>query len=218
MKTITLLSLAAAITSATAEMTIFKRSADPSPTKAPEVDNVISTCTEFFTARDGDHCRSIVALHRGKFTFEQFVEWNPMVGDNCANGLIAGVPYCISVTGDNSTNNPNPLKTQTELSESKPTATTTKSASASPNQTAVTGGSPASNSCGTFYQAKRGDTCYSVVAAHKTFTFDEFIAANPSVGDHCYNGLFEGGWYLVGDDTVDPEAPSTGFRKIRRSA
>jgi hypothetical protein len=69
---------------------------NPAPTgpvkPSPTQEGLISTCTTFYKAVSGDDCGKIVATYR-TFTFAQFVQWNPAVGDTCS-GLQANVYYC----------------------------------------------------------------------------------------------------------------------------
>lgn len=145
-------------------------------------DGIISSCGQFYKAKTGDDCRKVVTQSRGTLSFEDFVRWNPNVGSFCSNGLIAGEAYCVGVEG-----------TPTETA-----------AAATDSSTAV-------DTCGHFYQAATGDTCYSVVGSYSSMSFEEFIEHNPTVGKFCANGLISGAWYYVGND-VAPQSPSTRTR------
>lgn len=54
----------------------------------------LDACEAFYQAVASDDCVSVMAAH-GNFTMEEFVDYNPTVGDNCANGLMAGAYYYV---------------------------------------------------------------------------------------------------------------------------
>lgn len=60
----------------------------PSPTQA----GLIESCINFYFAAKDDTCDSIVEKF-GTFTYAQFVEWNPAVGNDCRK-LWADTYYC----------------------------------------------------------------------------------------------------------------------------
>lgn len=61
----------------------------PTPTQT----GIISACTRYHKAVDGDSCTGIVQQY-GTFTLDQFLAWNSAVGADCA-GLWLGYYYCI---------------------------------------------------------------------------------------------------------------------------
>lgn len=73
----------------------------------------------------------------------------------------------------------------------------------SPSQTGIT------KSCTDFYVAEMGDTCYSIANKYKTFTPDQFIEWNPSVGAGCTN-IYVGYNYCVAvvKNTTPPSTSS----------
>ena len=157
----------------------------PSPTQ----DGLIKTCTTFYLAKKGDTCDSIVKKY-GTFTSAEFLKWNPAVGDDCS-GLWAENYYCVGIPGTPTT---------------KPTTTKT-------TPTGTPGPSPTQDglisTCKTFYLAKKGDTCDSIVKKYGTFTSAEFLKWNPAVGKDC-SGLWAETYYCVGiPGTPTSKLPTT---------
>lgn len=83
-----------------------------SPSRNSDSDKA-DNCGTFYQAVQGDTCRSVVAAH-GALTFEEFVQFNPTVGYNCANGLLAGGYYFVAGdTTGTSTSSVLPRQTRT---------------------------------------------------------------------------------------------------------
>jgi hypothetical protein len=102
------------------------------------------------------------------------------VGEDCGN-IIIGEDYCV------------------ERNWGIPDASTTTSGDVpgptliipSPTQSGVI------NGCTQYYQAVNGDDCSKIVAAHGTFSLNDFLTWNPAVGSSC-SGLWLGYWYCIG--------------------
>jgi LysM repeat protein len=147
-------------------------SAKPSPTQS----GLIDTCTTFYKAVAGDTCEKVVNKY-GTFTEDEFIKWNPAVGDDCA-AIWAKTYYCVGIPG-------------TPSSRPSSTVTATGTSVPSPTQSGLI------DSCTTFYKAVAGDTCEKVVNNYGTFTEDVFIKWNPAVGDDC-SAIWAKTYYCVG--------------------
>ncbi|RYO96244.1 hypothetical protein DL763_003318 [Monosporascus cannonballus] len=155
---------------------------DPKP--SPTQDGLIGTCSRFYLAVAGDTCDKIVKKY-GTFTFDDFLEWNPAVGDDCS-GLWAKTYYCVGVPG----------------TPTAPPTTPTGDPKPSPTQDGLI------DTCIRFYLAVAGDTCDKIVKAHGTFTFDQFLKWNPAVGKDC-SGLWAKTYYCVGIPGTPTARPAT---------
>lgn len=157
-------------------------SSAPAPTSAvpsPVQDGIIETCTSYYQAVDGDNCSKIVEKY-GTFKFEEFLEWNPAVGETCTD-LWLGYYYCVGVPSTPTT---------------PPTTTTTKGSDEhSPSQTGIV------EDCQRWHKAEEGDTCASIVSEYRTFTLGQFQEWNPAVGSSC-SDLWLGYWYCIGKMTM----------------
>ncbi|KAF5560717.1 hypothetical protein FNAPI_4093 [Fusarium napiforme] len=126
----------------------------------------------------------------------QFVEYNPSVKDDCS-GMQFGHSYCVEV------NNGIPRKGETTTSQAAEPEPT-KDSKPSPTQAGLI------DTCTSFYQAKKGDTCAKIISDYKTFDFDTFFKWNPAVGKDC-SGIWANYYYCVGipgTATVKPSATS----------
>lgn len=63
------------------------------------------------------------------------------------------------------------------------------------------------DTCTSFYQAKKGDTCAKIVAQYKTFVFEDFFKWNPAVEKDC-SGIWADTYYCVGVPGT-PTSPPT---------
>ncbi|RYO86656.1 hypothetical protein DL764_008976 [Monosporascus ibericus] len=151
---------------------------DPKP--SPTQDGLIDTCTKFYFAVAGDTCDKIVKAH-GTFTFADFVNWNPAVGEDCS-GLWAKTYYCVGVPGT-----PTARPTTTK----PPQTTTTKPGGPSPTQDGIVA------NCQRYYKAVSGDTCQKIVDKYGAFSLAQFRSWNPAVGADC-SGLWLGYYYCIG--------------------
>jgi LysM repeat protein len=161
-------------------------SATGSPKPSPTQEGLIESCTTFHKGEKGDTCDKIVNKYK-TFTFEEFLAWNPAVGEDCA-GLWLNTWYCIGIPG-----------TPTSA-PSVPSAT--GNPKPSPTQDGLIG------SCTTFHKAVSGDTCDKIVNKYKTFTLAEFYKWNPAVGDDC-SGLWLNTYYCIGISGTPTAPPPT---------
>ncbi|KAL1617782.1 hypothetical protein SLS54_007561 [Diplodia seriata] len=80
----------------TTKPTTTQTSAMPTATgPSPTQDGIISTCTRYYKAVSGDSCSKIASSY-GTFSLDDFLSWNPAVGEDCS-GLWLGYYYCIDV-------------------------------------------------------------------------------------------------------------------------
>ncbi|RKK66494.1 hypothetical protein BFJ69_g15358 [Fusarium oxysporum] len=164
------------------EVTSTKAS-EPKPTKEPKPsptqDGLIKSCTSFYQAKKGDTCPKIIANY-GTFDFDTFFKWNPAIKDDCS-GIWANNWYCVGVPGA-------PTAAPTKVAG---TSTTPKPTGPSKPSTTQDG---LIDSCVSFHQAGKGETCAKIVSNFGTFDFDTFFEWNPAVGKDC-SGIWAGYYY-----------------------
>ncbi|KAL4866903.1 hypothetical protein BDV12DRAFT_198756 [Aspergillus spectabilis] len=66
-------------------------STGPSPTQS----GIIGTCTQYYQAKAGDTCSSILAGRYSYVPLARFITWNPAVGSSCS-ALWSGYYYCVA--------------------------------------------------------------------------------------------------------------------------
>ncbi|KAL1957768.1 hypothetical protein VTO42DRAFT_5486 [Malbranchea cinnamomea] len=138
-------------------------------TASPTQSGIVSGCQVFYQAREGDTCR--VVLDEGIISEEDFFEWNPALDGNC-DGLWANYWYCIV--------GPDGIRAMPPTVTARPTSVP----------------SGQIDTCEHWYQ-RDGESCEDLVAMFGTFSLDDFLRWNPSVGSNCDN-LVDGAWYCVG--------------------
>lgn len=74
-----------------ATITTTTATAAPSPIQS----GIVSGCTKYYQAQDGDTCVTVVNGYYPGITVDQFESWNPAVGTNC-NGLLPGYYFCVA--------------------------------------------------------------------------------------------------------------------------
>ncbi|OMP85195.1 hypothetical protein BK809_0003863 [Diplodia seriata] len=172
----------------------------PSPTQ----DGIISTCTRYYKAVSGDSCSKIASSY-GTFSLDDFLSWNPAVGQDCS-GLWLGHYYCIGTlsctffldhsklltsfhwrTGVPGTPTAKPTTT------AKPPATTTAAGCAdAPSPTQPGAVCP----CRTWHEVGSGNSCQSIEKEYG-ISAANFNAWNPQVGSDC-STLWLGYYVCVG--------------------
>ncbi|KAL4961050.1 putative LysM domain protein [Aspergillus stella-maris] len=161
-------------------------SAPPSTTTAPhspQQSGIAEHCNDYYFVVSGDTC---IAIASGNgISLADFYAWNPAVGSSCA-GLQAGYYVCVGVSGASTT------------TKTASTTTTATSSGPSPTQSGI------ASDCTTFYQAKSGDSCWTITSEEYTYlTQDLFYQWNPAVGSTCSN-LQTGYYYCVATSDVAP--------------
>ncbi|CAM1502565.1 Fc.00g073410.m01.CDS01 [Cosmosporella sp. VM-42] len=149
----------------------------PSPTHSGQPEN----CSAWYQAKKGETCKKMT--DPGFVSEENFFKWNPVLKNKC-DAMEEGYWYCISAYGPGDTNTARP-----------PTVTTQPSAVPS-GQT---------EDCEQWYQADEDETCKDIGDQFGTFSVDDFIKWNPSVGPDCSKGTVEDLWYCV----AVPGTPTT---------
>jgi hypothetical protein len=140
------------------------------PKPSPTQDGLIDTCNNFYKAVKGDTCIGLVRRFAGAFTQEQFVKWNPAVGDDCL-GLWADTFYCVGVP-----DGPTTLSTST-------TATSTATpGNGIPTPTPTQPGMV--DNCNLFYFVKSGDRCRDIAATYK-ISQKSLFTWNPAIKSDC---------------------------------
>ncbi|KLO83407.1 uncharacterized protein FFB20_06853 [Fusarium fujikuroi] len=158
----------------------------PSPTQEGLIDN----CVSFYQAKKGDTCARIIAEHKS-FNFDSFFKWNPAIDKDCS-GIWAGYWYCVGVPGT-----PTGVPTKT---------TATPSKTAGPSKPSVTQ-EGLIESCNSFHQAAKGETCAKIVSNYGTFDFNTFFKWNPAIGKDC-SGIWASYYYCVGVPGTPTSKPS----------
>ncbi|KAK2938794.1 LysM domain [Fusarium oxysporum f. sp. vasinfectum] len=172
---------------------------EPKPTEEPKPsptqDGLIESCTSFYKAKKGDTCPKIIAEY-GTFDFDTFFKWNPAIESDCS-GIWANTWYCVGVPGT-------PTAAPTKVAGTSTTPKPTGPSKPSTTQDGII------DSCVSFHQAGKGETCAKIVSNFGTFDFDTFFDWNPAVGKDC-SGIWAGYYYCVGvpgTPTVKPSATS----------
>ncbi|KAH7242667.1 hypothetical protein BKA59DRAFT_401375 [Fusarium tricinctum] len=173
---------------------ILRRQVNPG---APTDPGITSDCTFYDTwLDDGIDCS--LWLADWYITPEQFTQYNPSVKKDCS-GIQIGHSYCVEVNHGMPIESDKPKVTSTENSEPEPEPT--KDLKPSPTQEGLT------ESCTSFYKAKKGDTCAKIIAEHGTFDFDEFFNWNPAIEKDC-SGIWASTWYCVAVPGTPTSPPS----------
>ena len=171
-------------------------SATPTPTPtivkpSPTQEGLIDTCVNFYFAVAKDNCEKIAAKY-GTFSVDEFISWNPAVGDDCS-GIWAKTYYCVGIPG----------------TPTAPVTTVTPSSTGAPKPSPTQEG--LIDSCTDFYYAVANDSCEKISQKYGIFTASEFISWNPAVGDDC-SAIWAKTYYCVGvpgTPTTPPKTSST---------
>ncbi|KAL6354006.1 hypothetical protein LRP88_12637 [Fusarium phalaenopsidis] len=167
----------------------FRRQKTP---ENPTDPGITPKCTFYDTWVDDD-LDCLLWLEDWSITPEQFSEYNPTIGDNCS-GIKVGYSYCVEI---NHGLPEEPEMTSTEDAEPEPT----EDSKPSPTQDGLI------DTCTSFYQAAKGDTCTKIIAKYKTFDFNDFFKWNPAVEKDC-SGLWANTYYCVGVPGTPASPPS----------
>ncbi|KAL7755294.1 hypothetical protein ACKLNR_015051 [Fusarium oxysporum f. sp. zingiberi] len=163
--------------------------------KGPTDPGIPSDCTYWETVEaDGQDCTYLEDLW--ELEHDTFVEYNPSVKDDCS-GIQLGHSYCVEVNNGFPREDDPPKVTSTKDTKPEPT----KDTKPSPTQDGLI------DTCTSFYEAKKGDTCNKIIAQYKTFDFDDFFNWNPAVDKDC-SGIWANTWYCVGVPGT-PTSPPT---------
>ncbi|PYH81903.1 hypothetical protein BO82DRAFT_414824 [Aspergillus uvarum CBS 121591] len=160
-----------------------------------------SYCNNWYQATQNDDCTTIVSQYSTWMDLDDFLDWNPGVGENCTN-IYYGYWYCVGIAPQTSyTDN----GTATSLwypswTYSAPPAMNT-SFSPSPAQAGM------ASDCQDYYITESNDTCTSIVSFLGYITEEQFIAWNPAVGTDC-SDIQSGYYYCIWSGTSLP-MPST---------
>ncbi|KAI0197889.1 hypothetical protein F4808DRAFT_284737 [Astrocystis sublimbata] len=137
-----------------------------SPKPSPTQEGLISTCTKFYKAVEGDECDKLIARY-GTFTKAEFLKWNPAVGSDC-KGLWADTYYCVGIPGTPTKPTTTKQPTPTGCTRAHPTPTQPGSLCA----------------CTKWYLPGKNEFCADI---EKKFgiTAAQFNKWNPNVGSDC---------------------------------
>ncbi|RAK90215.1 LysM domain protein [Aspergillus costaricaensis CBS 115574] len=141
----------------------------------PEQTGIASNCNKHYYVKHGDTCSDIAINY--DISLSDFYSWNPAVGTTCSN-LEADYWVCVGISGGTSATTTTPTSTSTSTASS----TTPTSSAPYPTQSGLV------DDCSTYYQAKSGDSCWSIVNNEYTYlTTSLFEEWNPAVGSDCSN-------------------------------
>ncbi|WQF83337.1 Putative LysM domain-containing protein [Colletotrichum destructivum] len=137
-------------------------------------------CNFTWAAENGDTCASMAAFWG--ISEENFIRWNPSVGTNCANGVVAGTEYCIDFTDDSPPPPPTTTSSAPPVTSSAPGSTFPTPIQEGVIQTCEQAirGTPWAHTLLThskatkFHKAVSGDTCIKIVDTYKTFSLEDF--------------------------------------------
>jgi len=151
--------------------------AKPTPTQQ----GIISSCTSFYLARQGDTCYSLV--QRLGITLEDFYAWNPAVHTDCS-GLVAGFYYCVAApTSASRKPTSAPISTPPPAKTQPPTGCSARApASTQPGSLCE---------CRRWYKVRQGDTCQAIEQTYGISDAD-FQRWNPTVGGAACGALWLG--------------------------
>ncbi|BDD54501.1 hypothetical protein MPDQ_004974 [Monascus purpureus] len=155
----------------------------PSPVQT----GIVSSCTAWYQATDGDDCDLIVDEF-GTFAKSDFIAWNPAVQSDCS-GLVIGDYYCVAVPG----------------------TPATRTASASPMPTPSTPAGTVSD-CADYWLVGENDNCTTITTA-SGISLDDLVAWNPSIKPDC-SGLAPNTYICVG---VPSNASTTSSSSLSAS-
>ncbi|KAI0505413.1 LysM domain-containing protein [Xylaria bambusicola] len=160
----------------------------PQPIQPGMVDN----CDAFYFVPKDVGCQVIATSHG--ITLEQFLTWNPLIGDTCG-GLWANAYVCVSIIG----HEPSPVTTATPT----PTSTNPGNGITTPQPTQP----DIVDNCDKFYFVQKDESC-DVVAAKNGITTAQFQAWNKAVGSTC-SGLWANAYACVSIIGHEPATTTT---------
>ena len=138
-----------------------------SPKPSPTQEGLIESCTSFYFAVKNDNCANIVEKF-GTFTMQNFVSWNPAVGDDCG-GIWANTYYCVGIPG---------TPTTRPATSTKPTTTGNGVSTPLPTQPGMV------SNCNKFHFINKGVVCTQVTSYQK-ISREDFVKWNPTVNSDC---------------------------------
>ncbi|KAJ5313358.1 uncharacterized protein N7443_000242 [Penicillium atrosanguineum] len=134
-----------------------------------------SYCDNWYQAKQGDTCKSIVFRYSTWMDQEDFLDWNPAVGENCTS-IYFGYWYCVGIKPQVSNyDNGTTAAWYPTWTYTVPVATDTDFLP-SPTQSGIATG------CQDYYIADETDTCAGIVSSEGFLTEDQFIEWNPANG------------------------------------
>ncbi|KAL4907646.1 hypothetical protein BDW74DRAFT_111458 [Aspergillus multicolor] len=152
-------------------------------------------CNKWHKVVMGDTCDTIQARYSVWCSYDQLLEWNPSLAEDCDYPFIDWW-VCVGIiprttlsfdypTGYNNGSIPEPtVHTPTQDPTNLPVWT------ASPTQAGLATG------CQGYYQAEKGNTCLSILKQYYYLTEKELHEWNPALKDDC-SGIFAGYYYCV---------------------
>ncbi|KAK1145438.1 hypothetical protein N8T08_004313 [Aspergillus melleus] len=169
------------------------------------------SCYRWHKVQYGETCRKIANLY-SLITLDEFIEWNPEAAVDC-NNVFAGWQVCVGVvkpfTFNKPTSGPVSVPEPTQYTPSGPrtwTLPTPFSFSIPANFTIgpyTATAMPTYNvqvnttkDCRAWYQVDYTQGCENVVNLFGTFSMEDFVAWNPTLGNDC-QGIQNDFWYCV---------------------
>ncbi|PWY70846.1 hypothetical protein BO94DRAFT_609132 [Aspergillus sclerotioniger CBS 115572] len=174
-------SSSALTTSTVVSATSATSSATGITTPSPIQTGMVSDCDDFYLIVSGDTCATIASEY--DITLDEFYDWNPAVGDTCANLWVEDY-VCVGTTGESAS------ATSTTAVSTTSTTSSTGVTTPTPYETGMV------DDCDAFHLVVSGDTCAAIVS-DAGITLDEFYEWNPTVGDSC-SGLWVDYYVCIG--------------------
>ncbi|GKT97447.1 lysM domain-containing protein [Colletotrichum tofieldiae] len=149
-----------------------------------------TNCNKWHLVAAGDDCSIITSQY--SISFDQFLDWNPAVSDDCVNGFWGGYAYCVGVS---SAATPTTTSSAIQSSTTLPTSTNTPVPAPEPNQT----GNAVAN-CNKYAEAQSGDWCAAFIERHglNAANFYSWNTVLGAGGANCGGSFWAGYWYCIG--------------------
>ncbi|KAJ3957265.1 hypothetical protein N0V92_006176 [Colletotrichum tropicale] len=163
-----------------------------------------SYCNAWHMVAGGQTCEDVVNYYSNRLTFDQLLEYNPTIGQDCS-GLYTGWYICVGIQSQTSSRI-EWYTSQTNFTAPASTpypgyvATAVANYTASPQQTGIP------TSCQNYYQAQADDTCTTVLDVYDYITEEQFFSWNPALNGDCL-GLWSGYYYCVANFAAASDIP-----------
>ncbi|KAF3384739.1 LysM domain-containing protein [Penicillium rolfsii] len=156
-----------------------------------------SYCINWYQALQNDDCDSIVSKYSTWMDLNDFLDWNPAVGENCT-AVYYGYWYCVGIQPQTTWVNNGSATSMWYPSWTyiAPPAMNTTFVP-SPVQTGI------ASDCQEYYITEDGDDCTNITSSLGFLTEEQFIEWNPAVGTDC-SGIETDYYYCVWNGTSLP--------------
>ncbi|GES63224.1 putative muramidase [Aspergillus terreus] len=159
------------------------------PTRTQE--GQAKNCNRWHRVRAGETCESIHAQYDSWMTFENLLEWNPALKEDCRYPWV-GWWVCVGVKPTTTFSISYPPQTPPPMVIPSPTTTSPDP----PEETARPTQPGIAPNCQDFHKAEKGDTCEKILKDVPLLKEDDLHKWNPALGPDC-KGLIPGYYYCV---------------------